>query len=92
MGNYINQVQANLITLVLNGLTVIKFDEDEDADEWGHSLAAACCLQALAQLLGNDILAQVMQFASDNIANQEWKLKYAALMGLGSIVEGPDRV
>lgn len=33
-----------------------------------------------------------MQFASDNIAKAEWKQKYAALMALGSIVEGPERV
>ena len=28
---------------------VINFEEeDEDQDEWGHCLAAACCLQAFA--------------------------------------------
>lgn len=33
-----------------------------------------------------------MEFASNNIAQQDWKHKYASLMALGSIVEGPDRV
>lgn len=44
INNYIAQVKPNLITLILSGLLVINFDQDEDADEWGHSLAAACCL------------------------------------------------
>ena len=33
----------------------------------------------------------VVQFVAANIQNQDWKLKYASLMALGSITEGPDK-
>lgn len=42
--NYIDQSKDSLLILVLNGLHVINFEEDEDSDEWGHALSAACCL------------------------------------------------
>jgi hypothetical protein len=31
--------------MILQGLLVINFEEDEDDDDWGHALSAACCLQ-----------------------------------------------
>ena len=34
---------------------------------------------------------KVVTFASNHINHQSWKMKYAALIGLGSIVEGPEK-
>jgi hypothetical protein len=42
--NYIDTCKDNLIQLVLNGLMVVNFEEDEDEDDWGHAVAAGICL------------------------------------------------
>jgi hypothetical protein len=36
--------KEELLQLVFDGLLKINFEEDEDDDEWGHHLSAACCL------------------------------------------------
>lgn len=70
----------------------ISFEEDEDDDEWGHSLSAVCCLQKFALLLQNEITEPVVKFVVANISSLNWKNKYAALMALGSITEGPPKM
>lgn len=89
--NYIEKCKDQLITLALQGLTIINFEEDEDDDEWGHALSAACCLQKLSILLGNQVLHLVVSYVALNIQQNFWKNKYAALMALGSITEGPEK-
>jgi len=42
--NYIESCKDLLLVMVLQGLTIINFEEDEEDDEWGHALSAACCL------------------------------------------------
>ena len=42
--------------------------------------------------MGNDILEQVIGFVSLNISDQDWKKRYSALIALGAITEGPDRI
>jgi hypothetical protein len=42
-------------------------------------------------LLGNNVLEPVVQFVAANIQQQHWKNKYASLIALGSITEGPDK-
>jgi len=64
---YIRSCTDSLIQLLLEGLCIINFDEDEDDDDWGHALSAACCLQKLSLFIKNDILDQVINFASINI-------------------------
>ena len=41
---YIEQYKNELLLLIFQGLLVINFDEEDDNDEWGHALSAACCL------------------------------------------------
>lgn len=77
--------------LIFAGLLKINFEEDDDDDEWGHALSAACCLQTLATLLQNDVMEPVVQYVAAHIQAADWKEKYASLMALGSIVEGPDK-
>jgi importin subunit beta-1 len=91
MKNYINECKSDLLGLIFAGLLKINFEEDDDDDEWGHALSAACCLQALATLLTNDVLEPVVQYVASHIQAADWKEKYAALMALGSIVEGPEK-
>jgi hypothetical protein len=42
--------------MILQGLSVVNFEEDEDEDDWGHSISAGCCLQALSILIKNDVM------------------------------------
>lgn len=55
------------MTLIFAGILTISFDEDEDDDEWGHSLSAACCLRKFALLLENEITEPVVKFVVANI-------------------------
>ena len=88
---YIDNCKNELMPLVFSGLLKINFEEDEDDEVWGHSLSAACCLKILAQLLKDDVMDPVVQFVAANIMQADWKNKYASLMALGSITDGPDK-
>ena len=57
---YIESCQESLIQMVLNGISMINFEQDEDDDEMGHFIAAGNCLQQLSQLIKNDILQPVL--------------------------------
>lgn len=60
--------------------------------EQGPCLAAGSCLQALALLIRNDIMDLVIKFVAANIqAADDWKLRFAGLIALGSITDGPDK-
>ena len=53
--------------LIFAGILSIQFDEDEDDDEWGHSLSALCCLQKFSLLLKDEITETVVKFVVSNI-------------------------
>jgi len=42
--NYVDSCKENLIPMILNGLLVINFEEDEEEEDWGHAISAGCCL------------------------------------------------
>ena len=88
---YIENCKSELMPLVLGGLLKINFEEDEDDEVWGHSLSAACCLKILAQLLKDEVMDPVVNFVAQNIMLPDWKNKYASLMALGSITDGPGK-
>lgn len=88
---YINRCYENLLDLILEGLCIINFDENDDDEDWGHALSAACCLQKLSVLIKNNVLEKVVAFASNNIQQPSWKQIYASLISLGSITDGPDK-
>lgn len=45
-------------------MLIIDFDEEDDDDEWGHALSAACCLQKFSILLKNDVMDPVVSFVA----------------------------
>ena len=65
--SYIDQCKGDLLELIFAGMLTITFEEDEDDDEWGHSLSAACCLRKFALLLEHQILEPVVKFVVANI-------------------------
>ncbi len=54
---YIFAVQNDLIALILEGIS--KINEDEEEDDWGVSRKACECLQSLSLILKNNIINQV---------------------------------
>jgi importin subunit beta-1 len=56
------------------------------------ALSAGCCLASVSLLLRNEILEPILSFVSNNMANPNWKQRYAALLSLGAIVEGPEKM
>jgi hypothetical protein len=45
----------------------------------------------LSILKGDDVMTKVIAFVADNIKSDQWKMKYASLIALGSITEGPNK-
>ena len=65
--HYVGSCKENLINMILGGLNIITFEEDDDVEEWGHAMSAGICLQKLALLLKNDVMQQVVGFAAANL-------------------------
>ena len=64
-------------------------DEDDDEDDWTRSMAAAACLELLAQDVGDSIVQLVVPFVEQGIQRPEWQRREAAVMAFGSILHGP---
>ncbi|XP_039268867.1 importin subunit beta-1-like [Styela clava] len=64
-------------------------DVMDDEDEWNPSKAAGVCLMLLATCCENDIVPHVVPFLEENINSPDWRYRDAAVMTLGSILEGP---
>lgn len=77
-----------LIPLLL--VTLTKQEEFDDDDEWNPCKAAGVCLMLMATCCEDDIINYVLPFVKDNIHNQDWKYRDAAVMAFGSVLEGPD--
>lgn len=84
----IHQAAAGLIPLLLECMT--KQEEDlEDEDNWNISMAAATLLESMAKVIEDQIVDLVLPFVTQNINNANWRLKEAAVMAFGMILEGP---
>lgn len=46
----------------------------------------------MALVIGNDIIGPVIAFVSQHIQDQNWKQRYSALIALGAITEGPEKI
>ncbi|XP_038048921.1 importin subunit beta-1-like [Patiria miniata] len=67
-----------------------KQEEFDDEDDWIPCKAAGVCLMLLANCCENDIIHLVLPFVNAHINSEEWRLRDAAVMSFGSILEGPD--
>ncbi|XP_075678734.1 importin subunit beta Fs(2)Ket isoform X2 [Dermatophagoides pteronyssinus] len=66
-------------------------EEDSDEDEWNPCKAASVCLALLANCTGDDIPPIVLPFIVSKINSPDWHYREAAMMALGSILEGPSQ-
>ncbi|KAK6961585.1 importin subunit beta-1 [Biomphalaria glabrata] len=71
-------------------VTLTKQEEFDDDDEWNPCKAAGVCLMLMASCCEDDVVSFVLPFVRDNIRNENWRYRDAAVMAFGSILEGPD--
>lgn len=64
--------------------------QEEYDDDWGPSGAAAVCIGLFAQVTEDEVLELVLPFISENISNENWRFRDAAVQALGSILDGPN--
>jgi len=85
---YAKGAVSYLVPILLNCLT--QQEEFDDEDDWNPSKAAGVCLMLLATCATNDIVNHVLPFIHQSISSHDWKLRDAAVMAFGCILEGPD--
>lgn len=81
--NFANAALQDIVPVLLWLLT--KQDEDADEDEWNEAMAAGTCLSLLAQCVRDNIVAPVVPFVEQNVQNQDWRFREAAVMAFGKI-------
>ncbi|CAH0389883.1 unnamed protein product [Bemisia tabaci] len=75
-----------LIPVLLTKLT--KQEEIDDEDDWNPCKSAGVCLMLLATCCGDDVVPHVLPFVKDNIKNNSWRYREAAILAFGSILGG----
>eukprot|EP00826_Nyctotherus_ovalis_P064804 TRINITY_DN9513_c0_g1_i22.p1 TRINITY_DN9513_c0_g1~~TRINITY_DN9513_c0_g1_i22.p1 ORF type:complete len:682 (+),score=170.16 TRINITY_DN9513_c0_g1_i22:520-2565(+) len=86
--DYIRTAYPGLLALLFESL---KRKSENDENDWNISVAAACCLSLVAQIIKDTIADSVLYFISTNIGSAEWKAREAALLSFVSILKGPQR-
>lgn len=86
--HYVKGALQFLLPILLPTLT--KQEEYDDEDDWNPCKAAGVCLSLMARCTEDAILDPVMSFVREQVHNVDWKCRDAAVMALGSIMEGPD--
>eukprot|EP00442_Polarella_glacialis_P058757 CAMPEP_0115060620 /NCGR_PEP_ID=MMETSP0227-20121206/7562_1 /TAXON_ID=89957 /ORGANISM="Polarella glacialis, Strain CCMP 1383" /LENGTH=861 /DNA_ID=CAMNT_0002445849 /DNA_START=451 /DNA_END=3032 /DNA_ORIENTATION=- len=85
--NLIQQALPFLVPLLTETLT--RQQSEEDDDTWNLAMAAGTCLTLVAQVVGDQCVDLVLTFVQTNFQNPDWKYREAAMLGYGSIMEGP---
>jgi importin subunit beta-1 len=85
---YAEQAVAQLIPILLETLTKQAEDSDLD-DSWNISMAGATCLDSMAKTVRDMIVDHVLPFVTSNIQNTQWRMKEAAIMAFGCVLDGP---
>lgn len=90
--SYIRNSSSDLIGLMLQNVNKVTVEDDEEEDdETGVQQSAGVCLHRISALIGSAVLPPVVEFVKANILSQDWRQRYAAVISLGTITEGPDR-
>ncbi len=82
------QAAPSIVPLMLENMTKQQEDNDDD-DNWNISMAAATCLEAVSRTIEDKVVDLVLPFVTQNINNANWRLKEAAVMSFGMILDGP---
>merc|ERR1719326_185143 len=84
---FVAQALQYLIPLLTEQLC--KRDNEDDEDAWNLSMAAGTCLGLVAQATKDECVDPVLAFVGQSFGNNDWKVKEAAVLAYGSIMEGP---
>lgn len=79
-----------IVPLLLVGLT--KQSEDVDDDTWNVAMASGTALALIAQTAKDVAVPPVLPFVHQHLVSKEWRMKEAATLAFGSILEGPSKV
>lgn len=65
-------------------------EEGAADDEYDVSRAAYQALQLYSQCVQGEIIQPVLAFVEENIRNEDWRCRDAAVASFGAIMDGPD--
>mmetsp|Transcript_41446 Transcript_41446/g.110904 ORF Transcript_41446/g.110904 Transcript_41446/m.110904 type:complete len:733 (-) Transcript_41446:53-2251(-) len=85
--NFIKGAHRFLVPVLLTAMTTQ--EEDQDADTFNKSTEAAVCLQSISSTINEEILETVMPWVQANIGQANWRLREAAIMACGCVLDGP---
>lgn len=85
---YVKGAMRYLVPILM--LTLTKQEEYDDEDDWNPCKAAGVCLSLMASCCEDEIVELAVPFINEHIKSQDWKFRDAAVMALGSILEGPE--
>jgi importin subunit beta-1 len=69
--------------------TLTKQEEDADEDTFNLHMAGHICLTCISQTVEDAVVPVVMPFVQQNIQNENWRLRDAAIMAFISMLDGP---
>ena len=75
---------------ILTTILTKQKEEDLADDERIPAKAAAVCIRALARCCRDSVIEHTLVFITTNVNHENWHYREAAVMALGSILEGPD--
>jgi len=85
--NFIQGAIAQLAQPLFQSLS--RGDVDPELETWTVSSAAASCISLIATTLGNDVVDHFVPFVSASINDPEERVREAAVLCFGSIMDGP---
>ena len=81
------EVSQRLVPALLHALPR-QAEEHVSNDTLDSAAAAAMCLKQCAQAIRDDVIELVMPFVMENIQQDSWRLREAACMSFGCILDG----
>eukprot|EP00954_Amorphochlora_amoebiformis_P023087 1357800-Amorphochlora_amoeboformis.AAC.1 len=86
---FMAKAAKQLTPLLLKCLT--KQNDHVDDDTYNVAIASGICLTWKARTVRDNLVPLVLPFIHKNIRNRDWRLREAATMAFGCILDGPDK-
>lgn len=86
--DFIPRASQILLPLLLEALSNITSESDDD---WDVSLASACCITLMAEILKDSIVAPIVNFVGKCFSSEDWKQRKAGILAFVSIIKGPSK-
>ncbi|KAJ3449681.1 importin subunit beta-1 [Anaeramoeba flamelloides] len=85
---YISTVSETLLPEMCNLFIKQPDFSEEEEGVWNIEKATIVCLTIFSTIIGDQIFTILANFINDNLISDEWNKKDAAILTLGSIIEG----